>query len=439
MASLDDLKKTSGWQTAPAARRSLMVKLWNENPEKQDLYLARARAAGIPNAVANAPAATPTPQPTPQPVPGAVAPGRQMDLGPNAPYAATILGLLGGAGATAAFPGVTIPALAARVAIPALAGAIGGAIDPRDTALAGAAREGAGFLGGEALAKAGSRAWRLATGSIAAAKDLPKLTKTIEDAFPWLKGKIEPSVQSLTKLFRGGIHPESADRIAGQALGDVKDAIETMVGPATQFRSGMTFRQTDDLITELQQKARIATTERQTHPAIVLRKQARELRKGLERDLERISPGAGKFYSEARRQFADIKGLELLFAGKDIVNESGHLDMAALQKRIQAQDPKLAKRLGSERLQKVVKTIGRGKFPVGADIPGQFPIGASVEPGMARSWFHMPKLPQKVGFQLPATRRTGILLPAAEAAYEVSNWIPGLLSQGGGQKQQGGP
>lgn len=434
MATLADLQNTPKWKTADESRRATMLRLWDENPDKRDVYL------GLANSL---PSSTPSPGPVATPLPAA--PGRQLELPINAPYLASGLGLAGSLAATALAPEATLPALAARIAAPTIMGAVGGALDPRDTAWEGALREAGAQLGGEALGKLGAGTMRMVRGARARTKDLGNIATAIGDAVPWLKKAAQPTVESITRLFRSGAHPESAQAIAGQALGKAKDAIEKSVGLDTPFqfpaltkvlasrpvmkdfaveatgpRTGMSFREVDALLEDLRQMASRSDVEMKSHQAIELRKQAKDVLKEFVDRLNKVAPGAGTQYREARRQYATMRTLQNLFEKKGVVDASGNLDMSALQRVIQ-NEPRLAKRFGYAPIQKVIRVIGRGDIPVGEDVPLKFPI--HWYPGHRIPYLQRMQLPRTVGVPKAITRRTGMLLPAGLTAAEAYEYF----------------
>lgn len=437
MASLDDLKDTPAWQKADEAKRKAMTEAWDAHPNERAGYLVIANGR-VPASLLSSPEPQPTPSAPPQPLPGAAAPGRQQEWRPETPYLATMLGLGGSLAATAAFPQVTIPALAARVGIPAILGGIGGAIDPRDTAAEGATREALAQAGGEAGGKLLSGAARLVRGSRAAARDLPRVAKAIGEAVPWLKPYVEPTEESLTKLFRSGAHQENAVEIAGKSLGLAKDSIDNMVG-GTRFSlqqvpssvrapgTAQTFQEADATLTQLRKMAELESkaagqpaTEIGSYKAGQMRAAYKRARKEFIAQLNAAVPGAGDFYREASQQFYNVSTLQKIMSTPGVIDEGGKLNLKVLQKAVQ-EDAKLSRRLGTESMQKFVKALGRGKFPVGQDIPFKSPVHFYA----GSHWPHMrmPQLPRKVGVPAAATRRTGAIVPALLAGQEAYDYL----------------
>lgn len=475
MANLDDLKQTPGWQSADAQRRTAMVKLWNANPEKRDAYLGAAQMAGVPPSLATPTPAQPSAQPTPVPVP--VAPGRQMaipkELLPSPTQMgidAAILATLGLApeGAVAAKAAQLLgrygkPALtAARMALPAIGGAIGAKAGGESPT------EGAALGAGEAvLGEAGAR---LLEGPIQRMVDTSRITRAIKTKFPWLKNAVGKfgGVRGLESAFVEG----EGEALTAKRLNRVKAFInQTMKNRPVPLSPQMVkvFEETNMPISQISTPTGLvphATTE-EIDKALTLMgdmgwlpngnirtgTSAPELRRiygeAVDNTIEALNgmrKGLGNKYGKARQEYYEVRRLRDLFqpeGGRKVITNRGKIDMQTLQERLLTPDVYKSMQ-SSPRLREFANSVFRGaKTQAGTDMPfginvHMFGAGRGVPEGVLRTVPGKKILPRYIGQTVRRPLRAGLVVGVPEllqgAGYVLGDedvLTPGQPARGG--------
>lgn len=373
--------------------------------------IQRGIAAGI-GGVFGGPGEMARPTETEQSIAGAMTPQSLTAAGIDVGLMATGLGEMG---------------FLARLAIPAIGGALGAQAEGASPA-AGALQGAGSSLAGEAVGAATGVVGRMALGG----KVARQYTKDVGESIAGTLGKrirVLPAKDSA--MFERTFAAGGATRRAAQIAESVStEANQAMGGGLLNFPSigqPVHLNEAEDIIEALNEGTYTATgAAKSVQGRGAMIRQAHDMRESVATQLNRVKPGLGDKWRQSRRDLGAASALQRLFSEPGVFSAAGELNQPRVTELIRSPRywNRLRNNLGEDDTAKLLQAARRNALGPQTDIPGREPhvrAGMTMEPH-----FSLPRTAKPVG-DVPAVMNRAATnparLPGGLGASAILDWF----------------